>query len=344
MKISLLNFFLAVFAFFFLSVSGLFINQFGEYSFSSLLLSASILVPAAIGLLLLFSTTRSTFLRINIICTIFIIFVVCFSVESLLQLGLIDIRRPAQDHAQPEFDKRSVAEVVRDMRKMGREAYPAIFPIGLYKYQNGKTLSRLDDFLPLGGLASVTTVYCNETGKYLIYNSDEFGFHNPSGIWSQSPVDIVAVGDSHTQGACVESDKNFIALIRKRYPRTVTLGMSSNGPLTTLASIREYVPHLKPKVVLWFYTEENDISEDLPVESNSPLLMQYVNSDFTQRLYHRQSEIDQRLKAFLNTIKSTPSSMNRPPSGSQFGRINFGDLIFLRSLHYTFWWGQSANM
>ena len=58
------------------------------------------------------------------------------------------------------------------------------------------------EVIPLGGVGSVKTVYCNEGGEYTIYDADERGFSNPKGLWG-APAEVAVIGDSYTQGACV---------------------------------------------------------------------------------------------------------------------------------------------
>jgi lysophospholipase L1-like esterase len=116
------------------------------------------------------------------------------------------------------------------------------------------------------------------------------------------PVDIVAVGDSFTQGHCVPSDSNFVSLIRHRYPRTLNLGIEGNGSLTMLATLKEYAESVRPKVVLWFYFEGNDL-KDLRDERHNPLLSRYLTvTDFTQGLLNRQTEIDRVLVDYVETV------------------------------------------
>ena len=105
---------------------------------------------------------------------------------------------------------------------------------------------------------------------------------------SPEHIDIVAVGNSFTLGYCVPSDKNFVALIRRRYPGTLNLGMPGKGPLQVLATLKEYGVLLKPKLVLWFYSEANSLPE-LQYEKQSRILMRYLSGDFTQGLLARQS-------------------------------------------------------
>ena len=153
-----------------------------------------------------------------------------------------------------------------------------------------------------------TTVFCNESGEYIVYESDEHGFHNPRGTWERRPADLVALGDSYTHGVCVSSEKGFVAVIRAHHPATVNLGVNSHGPLTSLATLKEYGPILRPKLVLWFYYEGNDLRDLDGWEKNSPLLMKYLSSPFSQHLFERQPEIDRALKDYLDAAIAKATS------------------------------------
>ena len=224
-----------------------------------------------------------------------------------------------QGTLQKQFDTRSRLDVIRDMRKQGINAYPDVFPMVLFGPSSDTTIQSVlssngQEFLPLGGMATTTTVFCNESGEYIVYESDEYGFHNPRGLWNIDPVDIIALGDSYTQGVCVPSDKGFVAVVRSQYPRTINLGINSHGPMTSLATLKEYGPALKPKLILWFYYEGNDLRDLDGWEKNSPLLMKYVTSSFSQRLYERQEEIDRSLREYLDaamTKAATPASFGQ---------------------------------
>jgi hypothetical protein len=203
------------------------------------------------------------------------------------------------------FDTRSKLEIISELRKQGVSAFPAVNPNRLLKQQKDGTLRsdvRINgtEVLPLAGISNKVTVMCNETGNYVIYKSDEHGFHNPSGIWNLDRFDIAAVGDSFTHGACVSSDRNFVAIIQKRYPATLNLGVSGSGPLLQLAALQEYLPRFSPRVVLWFFFEENDLS-DLKAELKNPLLNRYTKEkNFNQGLLARQADIDEALGTYIN--------------------------------------------
>lgn len=204
-----------------------------------------------------------------------------------------------------KFDTRSRLEVILDMRAHGIPAYPDVFPMVLFAPSSSESirsvlLSKQEEFLPVAGMAMTTTVFCNESGEYVVYESDEHGFHNPRGMWEHKPVELLALGDSYTHGVCVPSDKGFVAVIRGQHPSTMNLGVNSHGPLTSLATLKEYGPILKPKLVLWFYYEGNDLRDLDGWEKNSPLLMKYLSSSFLQHLFERQPEIDRSLRDYLD--------------------------------------------
>jgi hypothetical protein len=209
-----------------------------------------------------------------------------------------------------KFDTRGKLAVITDLERHNLAAVPNVNPENFLTYAPDGTLrSKIaingTETLPLAGISNKTTVYCNENenGEYVIYESDEHGFHNPKGIWNVQRIDVVAVGDSFTQGSCVPSDKNIIALIRKRYPASLNLGMVNNGPLTELATLKEYVPALKPGIVLWFYFEGNDLA-DLKREKQSPLLRSYVKENFSQGLLKQQGELDKAVHAYIQASRS----------------------------------------
>ena len=189
------------------------------------------------------------------------------------------------------FDTRSGLEVVADLRSQGIDAHPSLFGRLPMVYGRNTLPSRAGEILPLGGISDRLTVFCNESGQYVTYRSDQFGFNNPRQVWSAGKMTIGSVGDSFTQGTCVSPGRSFVSLIQQKYPATLNLGMSGSGPLLELAALEEYLTVVKPAIVLWFYFDANDLV-DLSAERTSPLLMRYLQSDFRQDLPARQAVID----------------------------------------------------
>ena len=226
-----------------------------------------------------------------------------------------------------DYDLRTYHRVVRDLRRAGSDAFPAVLPAPFFTFwrRNWTTTA-------LGGISNVTTVLCNESGSYLVYESDEYGFHNPPGLWGASGesglIDIAAVGDSYTHGECVAPDQGFVSLIREAYPRTLNLGMGNNGPLIELAGVKEYLSLVKPGVVLWFFYEANDLT-DLAKEFSSDVLVQYLRSDYRQGLVDRQVEIDRQLREFAEESFRLDEDFH-PVSDAISHRYDLG--VFLRIL------------
>jgi hypothetical protein len=204
------------------------------------------------------------------------------------------------------FDPRSRMEVVRDLRARGVDAVPRVVPAGLREQTpDGEFRSQIAidgrEVLPLAGISRRTTVLCNETGEYAIYESDEHGFRNPQGMWDQGAVDLVLLGDSFTIGECVGAGESLSDRLRAHLPATVNLGYSGNSPLLELATLAEYGPALAPRATLWFYFENDLAWFDLGKDRRTPLLMRYLGSDFRQGLLALQPEIDRSLEAIVES-------------------------------------------
>jgi hypothetical protein len=206
------------------------------------------------------------------------------------------------------FDTRSKLEVAAALRQNGIQAYPTSDPREFVENQpDGSLKSTLTigtEVLPLGWISNRVSILCNESGDYILYESDERGFNNPRGLGTTREIQIVALGDSYVHGHCVPSDRNFVAQIRQQYPATLNLGLGGHGPLYMLATLKEYAGGIRPRVVLWFYYEGNDLS-DLGRERNMPLLLRYLEAGFTQGLSSRQADIDRALMTYVEGLRNT---------------------------------------
>ena len=111
------------------------------------------------------------------------------------------------------YDSRTGYEVFRDLNSSGIEAYPWIGPI-LITSQN--------DTVPLGGISDTTVIMCNELGYWSIYESDKYGFNNKNESYDKK-IDLLLLGDSMTEGACVNYEDNFSANFIKKNINTITL-------------------------------------------------------------------------------------------------------------------------
>jgi len=197
-----------------------------------------------------------------------------------------------------EFDTRTRSEVVADLIAIGKNAVPSVHPS---HHIISKGIPRVDDnnldsknkIYPLSGLSKVDTVFANESGKFMIVETDRYGFTNNDALWDKDNIDWLLTGDSFTQGFAVDMENNIAGNLAKITGQNViNLGSPGNGPLIELAVLKEYANRLKAKKVLWFYYEENDLRGDLSFERKVPLLLSYLNSSFSQQLISSQSVVD----------------------------------------------------
>ena len=201
------------------------------------------------------------------------------------------------------FDKRSKLQVYGDLIKAGENAVPLTQPSGLI-VTNGIPNSPLIDghnLFPLGTISDAEVVVSNETGKWMIFHSDRYGFNNPDdSLWDNKKIDILLVGDSFTQGVAMQDGEDIAGRIREKTNSSViNLGNSGNGPLLELATLMEYSDIVKPKSIFWIYYEGNDLYGGLRNELNSPLLRNYLLSEFSQNLKNKQEEIDRFLNGYV---------------------------------------------
>jgi hypothetical protein len=218
------------------------------------------------------------------------------------------------------FDPRNRYEVVVALRDSGVDAYPAVLPRHYFEDET---------FLPLSGVSRRRTVLCNETGEFVIYDSDELGFNNPAGAWQQRRADIVLLGDSYIHGNCVPREHTIAGVLRTWWPRTINLGMAGTGPLLQYATLLEYAQHLRPRHVVWAFFEGNDFG-DLNVEREHPVLQRYLQDGFSQKLLQRQPSVDSAARVLANRELARFRATGEAP-GNRRPAKNLLDLWEIRS-------------
>ena len=196
-----------------------------------------------------------------------------------------------------EYDARSKLEVIEDLIDENVQAYPIHSASKEFSVSNGLKTNKGRIF-PLGGISNVATIGNNESGYFPNMKIDEYGFHNPNGLYKKDEVDAVLIGDSYTEGYSVHSNETISSVLRELNFASISVGKSGSGPLIELATLKEYAEPLKPKIVLWmFYV--NDLL-DLERELKSSILTKYlIEEDFSQSLIFRQNEIDSVLIDYI---------------------------------------------
>ncbi len=161
---------------------------------------------------------------------------------------------------------------------------------------------------PLSGISNKKTIMCNESGYFNYYLSDRFGFNNNDDIYKKKNIHSVFIGDSFLHGACVKNKDNLVSNLQLssffKGKNILNLGYGGNGPLLSLATLREYFPKNKNiKYLFWIYYEGNDLNE-LNNEIMDKKLIKYVkNSEYSQNLRVKQAKIDNYVLKVLKENK-----------------------------------------
>ena len=248
------------------------------------------------------------------------LFTITLALSLFAAEGYLAVNSPLAQFARPEgYDYRERSQVLLDLRAEGREMYPPLQPAQLLP--RGLDLGR-ETLLPFSGPSQSWILHCNEngSGSFTSYRSDEHGFPNPRGLWDGAPLDVAFVGDSFTHGAC--HLPGYADQVRDVYPRTLNLGSSGNGPLIELATLREFLPDLKPRTVVWCYYEGND-AKNLQRELGIPQLMAYLDPGHRQGLREKQALIDRRYKARVSRTLEKAEA-NPPPTREAFKTRHLG--------------------
>jgi hypothetical protein len=257
-----------------------------------------VVVPFCLASFFLFLHSRRTKMRTEAsVLAVFFVFGL-MSIDGLIDYTTRPHRNLSYTREQRArelgipYDGRGIPKVVTTLRDGGVDAYPHIAPSFLI----GRDHAPL---YPMGGISGKTIVFCNESGKFSIYPSDQHGFNNPPESWDKGAVRSLVIGDSFANGACVQPGEDVASRLRVQGVSSITLGMWGNGPLIELGSLVEYAPALRPKVVFWLFYE-NDLDR-LPHEAEDPLLQRYLDPGFSQHLIDHQDEIDAYL---IKTVRS----------------------------------------
>lgn len=206
-----------------------------------------------------------------------------------------------------EFDTRTKFEVFSTLEKNGVKVTPTIPPNNIFTKKKIQKLNH--QIFAFSNISNVYNVFCNESGKRIVYLSDRYGFRNDDKIWDQD-VDIVISGDSIVQGACVENkDVTADVLANLSNKKVLNLGIQGYGPLMQLATLKEYAIYKKPKIVLWYYFEANDLPNMIDELKNEKLI-KYKNENFNQGLIFKQDKINIQLQEVIKIFRKGINNKN----------------------------------
>lgn len=244
--------------------------------------------------------------KINILIIYASIFLSVFLIEIYLEIYkpylpsqiLTNERIKLAHQKNINFDKRSKYEIIQNILQSGKKSFLKYEPYMTVEYDGNGLQYKNKRIFPLTGISNIYTTLSNETGKYPIILTDDYGFNN--NIKLKNKIDFALIGDSFTEGYSVQQNENISSFMRKNNISVYNFGVGGSGPVSQYAIFREYVQKIKPKKVIWLFYEGNDIYPDIFRESKSKFLMKYLSDNkFEQNLINRQETVNAALSIFL---------------------------------------------
>lgn len=190
---------------------------------------------------------------------------------------------------------------------------------------------------PLGSAPNVKTLFCAEDDGFISFEADRFGFRNEDDEWNNTLHNILILGDSFAESACVPYafQTHFAQNLS-----AVSLGKGGNGPLISLAAFIEYSNRFKAENV-YFLVFSNDYSRpvrnkssiDLERELREPQLLKYLNDPEFSQGYFNGLDLQAYRKFAVEYSKSLANTMD-----------DSIDIQFLRTVSKLFFYDVIKNI
>ena len=235
------------------------------------------------------------------------------------------------------WDNRTHNEVISDLKTETGEKniYRGTNPGGFIVGNIAQKIGFETNITPLSNISNSTIVHCNESGIWRSYKSDKFGFNNPENlIKKESKFNLLLLGDSFTEGMCVDTKNDIGAKLRNLNYNVLNLGKAGGGVLFAKARLREYkhAYNFKPDFVIFLFYSYNDVT-DTRLEYNHPFFQKYLNDkQFSQDLKNKQDKIDIFWKRFF-ALTSKVDFLKKYPALKKHGQYY---VSLTKSLNYEF--------
>ncbi len=241
-----------------------------------------------------------TLLLFSLIFTIYLvegIFTIISPSEEKNLTNINEIRIKNAKQLNKPIDLRSPNTAFRDMsRDIKNLTINYRFNPVYFNFKTFKEAKEKGSVIPLRGPINKPSLTCAEDLTYKVSSNDRLGFKNSDETYNKK-IDLIILGDSFAEGWCYDEKDDVAGLLRKKNINSLNFGVAGAGPLLSLAVMKEYVGKFKPKYMLFFYCEANDLI-DLNYEKNNFLLKKYLSDSFSQNLIKKFDE----KKLFLENI------------------------------------------
>lgn len=226
------------------------------------------------------------------------------------------LRKSPAPMTSTSSDNRKLIEVISDTRKSDAITYQNYVP-NLYTFIQSNDLQ-----FPLSGLSKTLTIDCNESGYWSTFRSDRYGFNNFDKNWDQNEHTALLIGDSFTQGQCVNQHETISSKLNLEYKiNSLSLGKAGNGSLINLATLIEYQHIIKPKYIVWNFYEGNDVFDTSNEKVNS-ILAGYIYDPTPKGNVKNHQELNLLIKKRLDQ-ELVALNYQKETKNSNFNAIDF---------------------
>ncbi len=171
-----------------------------------------------------------------------------------------------------------------------------IFP---YMYSEYPEISKkfIKNIVPVSAQPNQNVYYCNEGYGMISFKTDRAGFRNDDEVWDKitSSENILFIGDSATQGACVEKNQSISSYFKDK--NSINLGLDGNEGYVYTVLSKLYVPKIKPKYVIQIFSTNDDYDEGGIFKKN-------LNLENLDQKYFKQNSFEPS-KEILTIINKT---------------------------------------
>jgi hypothetical protein len=119
-------------------------------------------------------------------------------------------------------------------------------------------------------------------------------------------ADVVLIGDSYVEGVYVSDDQTIAAFLQDRLGRPVAnLGVAGYGTAQERIVLEQEAVRLRPRIVIWFFFEGNDLYNDHAFENTLLASPEERASGWTEKRWWRRSFIRNvyaQVRLLLNAI------------------------------------------
>ena len=215
---------------------------------------------------------------IYLLIVIYSVEILLFIFSSDLQKSLVNIKGKRIEIAKEKklnFDPRESELVFFEQKKKIKDLSVPFYYSSLFS--NFKAFNQAkenNEIIPFRGPINKKTLSCAEDLNYRIIENDKYGFKNFNSVYDKE-IDAILLGGSFAEGFCYSSEQDIAGNLIKNGINTLNLGVATTGPLVSLAVLKEFTQHYKPKNVFYLYYESNSL-DVLKWEKRDNRLVEYL--------------------------------------------------------------------